>query len=51
MSEVPTPGEEHARIDVTQTLAEITAKQRADQIAVLEKVHQELSTRLNRARV
>ncbi|NLW13729.1 MAG: hypothetical protein GX037_04235 [Trueperella sp.] len=48
-SSLPIPGGGHERINVSQTLRELDMKDRDEQISSLEKVHQELSTRLNRA--
>lgn len=43
----PKPGQ--ARINVSQALETLGQKPRDEQIAQLEKIHQELTTRLNRA--
>lgn len=45
----PKPGGQSGRINVSQTLEDLASKDRTQQIADLEKVHQELTTRLNRA--
>ncbi|WP_164712245.1 hypothetical protein [Trueperella bialowiezensis] len=45
----PKPGGSHERINVTQVLGELGQHERGEQIANLEKVHQELTIRLGRA--
>lgn len=43
------PGGPHERVNVSATLARLDARSRSEQISDLEKIHQELTTRLNRA--
>ncbi len=45
----PKPGGSHERINVAQTLDSLATKDRNEQISDLEKIHQELTTRLNRS--
>lgn len=47
----PVPGAGEQTKPVTETLDELAGKPFADQIVALERVHSELSNRLNRARL